>query len=156
MNVRFEYLYRDAGNFKRWGDVVFANPCETCLETITTMAHEVFLVDPAYFVASALGVPDLYFEPHIEALDHGWHEAFAFHFTDAPPNDFQERNIETFIEILTQHIAKINVNTLSPRRESPPSIMQASGFGLVKSNKSAVLADFSAASICQSVNERSA
>jgi len=26
MNVRFEYLYRDAGNFKNWGEIVFFNP----------------------------------------------------------------------------------------------------------------------------------
>jgi hypothetical protein len=25
MNIRFEYLYRDAGNFKKWGEVIFSN-----------------------------------------------------------------------------------------------------------------------------------
>ena len=26
MNLRMDYLYRDAGNYKNWGEVVFANP----------------------------------------------------------------------------------------------------------------------------------
>jgi len=25
MNIRFEYLYRDAGNFKNWGEIIFSN-----------------------------------------------------------------------------------------------------------------------------------
>lgn len=25
MNIRFEYLYRDHGNLKNWGEIVFSN-----------------------------------------------------------------------------------------------------------------------------------
>ena len=68
MNIRFEYLYRDAGNFKNWGEVVFANPRDVPVEAIASMADRA-LIDHSFFVASKVGVPDLYFAEHIDALD---------------------------------------------------------------------------------------
>ena len=71
MNVRFEYLYRDAGNFKSWGEVVFSNPHDVRADTIASMADQ-FLIDHAFFVAAKVDVPDLRFAEFIEVLDHGW------------------------------------------------------------------------------------
>ncbi len=99
MNVRFEYLYRDAGNFKNWGEVVFSNPRNINVDLVAAMAEKV-LIDHAYFVASKADVPDLHFAKHDEELDHGWHEVHAFQFTDDAPNDVQGRDIEGFIESL--------------------------------------------------------
>jgi hypothetical protein len=96
MNVRFEYLYRDAGNFKNWGEVVFTNPRHLSVRLVAEMAANV-LIDHAYFVASKAGVPDLHFAEHDEELDHGWHELHAFQSTDDDSNDPQGRNIEEFI-----------------------------------------------------------
>lgn len=99
MNVRFEYLYRDAGNFKSWGEVVFSNPRHISADFVVEMAENV-LIDHTYFVASKASVPELYFAKHDEELDHGWHEVHAFQSTDDDPNDPQERDIEEFIEAL--------------------------------------------------------
>lgn len=99
MNVRFEYLYRDAGNFKNWGEVVFSNPQNINADLVIAMTEKV-LIDQAYFVASMASVPDLYFVEYDTDLDHGWHELHAFQFTDEAPNDPQGRNIEEFIESL--------------------------------------------------------
>ena len=99
MNVRFEYLYRDAGNFKNWGEVVFSNPRNINVDLVAAMAEKV-LIDHAYFVASKAGVPDLHFTEHDEDLDHGWHEAHGFQPTDDSANDAQGRDIETFIASL--------------------------------------------------------
>ena len=96
MNIRFEYLYRDAGNFKNWGEVVFSNPRDIPASVAASMAEDV-LIDRAFFVASKAGVPDLHFSEYNEELDHGWHEVHAFLPTDEPSNDAQARNIEDFV-----------------------------------------------------------
>jgi hypothetical protein len=96
MNIRFEYLYRDGGNFKNWGEVVFFNPHNVGADVAMSMAKNV-LIDQAYFVARKARVPDLHFREHDEELDHGWHEAHAFQPTDDAANDAQSRSIEEFI-----------------------------------------------------------
>lgn len=99
MNVRFEYLYRDSGNFKNWGEVVFSNPRGVRADIISAIAAQV-LIDRTFFVAAIADVPDLHFAEHNEDLDHGWHETHAFRPTDEPPNDVRNRNIEEFVESL--------------------------------------------------------
>lgn len=99
MNIRFEYLYRDAGNFKNWGEVIFSNPSDLEAELILVMANKA-LIERAYFVANKVGVPDLYFPEHDDELDHGWHEAHSFQPTLKEPNDCQDRSIEEFLESL--------------------------------------------------------
>ena len=101
MNIRFEYLYRDAGNFKRWGEVVFANPRRMTVEAVAGVVDTV-LVDHCYFDASVAGVPDLHFPEHIDALDHGWHEVHEFVATSDAPNDAQSRTIEEFVTVLLE------------------------------------------------------
>jgi hypothetical protein len=99
MNIRFEYLYRDAGNFKNWGDLVFSNPRNIKADLVNSMAENV-LIDQAYFVASKADVPDLHFREYNEQLDHGWHEVQSFVSTEDTPNDPRGRSIEEFIESL--------------------------------------------------------
>lgn len=99
MNIRFEYLYRDAGNFKIWGRIVFLNPNGVPADVVASMADQV-LIDHTYFVAAKAAVPDLHFAEHIGDLDHDWHEVHAFRHTDEPPNDTRGRNIEEFVESL--------------------------------------------------------
>ncbi len=99
MNVRFEYLYRDSGNFKNWGEVVFSNPRGVPVNIVAAMAEQV-LIDRTFFVTAKADVPDLHFADHNEDLDHGWHETHAFLPTDEPPNDVRNRDIEEFVESL--------------------------------------------------------
>ena len=101
MNIRFEYLYRDAGNFKNWGEIIFSNSHHINTDLITAMAEEV-LIDGTYFVASKASVPDLHVETYDENLDHGWHELYSFQTTDKTPSDPQKRDIEEFIKSLQQ------------------------------------------------------
>lgn len=100
MNVRFEYLYRDAGNFKNWGEVVFANPRNLSADRVAAVVEKALHIDGLYFVASELNVPDLHFAERNEKLDHDWHEVHAFLATDDAPNDPQGRTFEEFIALL--------------------------------------------------------
>lgn len=99
MNIRFEYLYRDAGNFKNWGELVFSNPHNINVDIVTSTAENQ-LIEKSYFVASKASVPDLYFKEFNEQLDHGWHELHRFVISEETPNDPLGRNIEEFIKSL--------------------------------------------------------
>ena len=98
MNIRFEYLYRDAGNFKSWGELVFSNPHNINVNLVKSMAENI-LIDRAYFVASKAHIPDLHFKEYNEQLDHGWHELHTFVPTEEAPNDPLGRNIEELVTI---------------------------------------------------------
>ena len=99
MNIRFEYLYRDAGNFKSWGELVFSNPHNINVNLLKTMVENV-LIDQAYFVAFKADVPDLYFKEYNDQLDHSWHEFHAVAQTEEATNDPLGRNVEEFIKSL--------------------------------------------------------
>ena len=99
MNIRFEYLYRDAGNFKNWGQVIFSNPSNIGAEEVATKAVAL-LIDSTWFVATQADVPDLHFNDYNDQLDHGWHEVHGFELTDELPNDRESRTIEEFLESL--------------------------------------------------------
>lgn len=104
MNIQFEYLYRDAGNFKNWGKVVFSNPNGIAVNDVASIAEKA-LIDKTYFVASKVGVPDLRFAEYIPHLDHDWHEVYVFLPTNNLPSDPHSRNIEEFIVSLQQALS---------------------------------------------------
>ena len=94
MNIELEYLYRDCGNFKNFGKVVFANKRKLSAEEI----HEMLLstvMPEQFFRASDLGVPDLYFKdfPYDPELDHELHEYHKVSETKEPTDDATERDI---------------------------------------------------------------
>lgn len=66
MNTRFEYLYRDAANYKQFGEVI--------LSGILSMEELCpFLRDQSLFIPSKVGLPDL--QPKEWSTDdHIWHE----------------------------------------------------------------------------------
>jgi len=99
MNLRFEYLYRDAGNYKNWGDVVFLYS-GGCDASYLAQKVRTSLIDGEFFVAEKAGVPDLKFPIHVDSLDHEWHEFHAFIPTNEEPNDTHGRELHEFIECL--------------------------------------------------------
>lgn len=72
-NIRFSYLYRDAGNYKLYGQVVFVNPENIALEEIRNRINA-HLIDGEFFEAKKWGVPELKFENYLPELDHNWCE----------------------------------------------------------------------------------
>lgn len=100
MNIRFSYLYRDAGNFKNFGEVVFSNPNNLSLEESSAKIKQA-LLDEMFFDACTVGIPELFFDDYDEELDHDWHEFERLDIVDLPFTDSQERTIEDFISRLT-------------------------------------------------------
>jgi len=99
MNIRMEYLYRDAGNYKNWGDVVFSNPNGVPIQHAEKMVNEA-LIDHQYFLAKSVGVPDLHFPEFNTDLDHHFHEFYALVQTEDTPDDLQKRSIEQLADSL--------------------------------------------------------
>jgi hypothetical protein len=97
-NINFKYLYRDAGNYKKWGAVVFSNP--ECLTTseVTKALGENFLVD-GLFVAHQVHVPEVFFstEADVTGDDHCYHEFDAVEESSSAPTDKRDRSIGEFI-----------------------------------------------------------
>lgn len=109
MNVRFEYLYRDAGNFKRWGEVVFSNVGNIGRDTLAAISGQTLPLDSLYFLPDQIGVPRLHFDEQIANLDHEWHEIHCFELCDDMPNDLQARDIGVFIQSLFQYTASFGL-----------------------------------------------
>ena len=97
-NIKFSYLYRDAGNNKNFGFVIFANPGKLPTDQLkdTIVAR---LIDGEYFDHEAICVPDLYF-PIKNADDHSWHEFDNLETTTEKPTD--KRTIENFVVSFSQ------------------------------------------------------
>ena len=97
-NVKFNYLYRDAGNYKRWAEVIFSNPERLALEATTNALRGAFLQD-GLFIASQVRLPEAFFSTEGEATsdDHCFHEFDVAEITLEDPNDRHQRSIGEFI-----------------------------------------------------------
>jgi hypothetical protein len=73
MNIRFNYLYRDAGNYKQHGSVVFSNAHHRALREVEQSIRSA-LIDGEFFNASRWQLPDLSEQEWDDELDHDWHE----------------------------------------------------------------------------------
>ncbi len=81
-NIKFSYLYRDAGNYKNYGWVVFDNSTNLPLETIEANIKR-NLIDGRWFYAEAWQVPDLRFAD-TSHNDPTWHEFESVVYTSMP------------------------------------------------------------------------
>lgn len=90
-NTSFSYLYRDAGNYKQHGEVVFRGTFTPAQEKALKAALE----DGEFFNAKAVGVPEVFFDNCGED-DHGWHEFGGLSGTDSKPTD--KRKFTEFLD----------------------------------------------------------
>lgn len=72
-NIQLSYLYRDAGNYKKFGHVIFRNPENISIEEINRRIRAE-LTEGEFFDSEKWGLPALQFENYIPELDHQWHE----------------------------------------------------------------------------------
>ena len=99
MNVCFNYLYRDAGNYKNWGEVIFTNKTDIELNLLELQIRDI-LIDGEFFIAEKVDLKKLKFPEYIEELDHDWHEYYSVENTEEASNDRNKRDIVDFIEYL--------------------------------------------------------
>jgi hypothetical protein len=98
-NVKLTYLYRDASNYKAWGEVTFANPEGLSLEEIKKDLSVCF-IDEFFFVASQVGIPEVFLfnRYHFSEDDHFFHEFVSAEYATGQVTDSEGRSIEKFID----------------------------------------------------------
>jgi len=107
MYAILHYLYRDASNWKTFGEVAFPNPdCKTAEET--THLLRATLEGGEFFVAESLELPTLYHDrDDSEWADqaHGYHEFVSIEIV-AEPEPGIERDDRTIMEVLKTFLAE--------------------------------------------------
>lgn len=69
--IRFNYLYRDSGNYKKFGIKRFSNPEQLTVEEITQTLEQK-LIDHAYFYPEQVGIKKFKFHRYMD--DYSWYE----------------------------------------------------------------------------------
>lgn len=97
-NITFIYFYRDGGNYKKRGHVVFRNPDELSSDFITKALREAFMQD-GLFIAHQIRVPEsfLYIRGEASSDDHCYHEFDRVDLSPDTANDQRGRSIKQFI-----------------------------------------------------------
>jgi hypothetical protein len=95
-NIKFSYLYRDSGNYKTFGYVVFPNPEKLPRSEIETVL-KAKLIDEEFFDPRKLKLTRLVHAAFGDdpELDHSWNEFECIEETDEPASD--SRSIKAFL-----------------------------------------------------------
>ncbi|WP_345105079.1 hypothetical protein [Mucilaginibacter panaciglaebae] len=84
-NIKFSYLYRDSGNYKKHGSVVFTdNGASSLLDIESSIRFK--LIDELWFYANDWQVPTLFPDSFDPYNDPTWHEFESVKFTNEPAN----------------------------------------------------------------------
>ena len=105
-NIRFNYLYRDGSNFKKWASVVFSNPDNFSIDEIEDSLRNNCLPDQL-FIAHQIRVPQafLFVEYPLTVDDHCFHEFYSVEATSDAADDTFDRSILSFlVEVHTESI----------------------------------------------------
>jgi hypothetical protein len=86
MNIKFNYLYRDASNYKQFGFQIFSNPDNLSLPEIETRIRAT-LIDGEFFDPVKWGVPRLHFDGWDPEVDHEWNEFEGVEETEETPTN---------------------------------------------------------------------
>lgn len=98
-NIKFNYLYRDSGNFKKYGSVIFANPNNIDLSELETLIKSK-LIDETWFYAEEWGVPDVFTKMIDFRIDPTWHEFESAEYTTERAG--MEFKLPAFIDAMSQ------------------------------------------------------
>jgi len=96
-SIKFNYLYRDAANYKNLNSLIFNNPESVTLSTIQDLIKSKLIGD-SYFYADQWQVPDLHFGTWDNEFDHTFHEFESVEYTNEAADSV--RDLVSFINIL--------------------------------------------------------
>ena len=98
-NLSFQYLYRDASNYKLHGEAVFTNHTSLSLEEIEKRIRAC-LQDGEFFIARQVHIEERFFDALDDQDDHPWHEFAQVALTNDTlwdPDGIPERDITDFL-----------------------------------------------------------
>ncbi len=115
MNVRFNYLYRDAGNYKSWGAVIFRNPDGLPISEIESRLRKAFF-QYDLFIAGQIGVLEVFLYDKSDATEDDvcFHEFDSVEFTNEVPTDAMDRTAAEFLEVV-ELSSKMGWKAFDPR-----------------------------------------
>jgi hypothetical protein len=102
-NVEFSYLYRDGGNYKKFGRVVFSSPERLDARALERELRRLFW-EGNLFIASQIRVPEvfLYAGGKFSFDDHCYHEFDSLRATEDTCDDKHGRSISEFLAEVTR------------------------------------------------------
>ena len=98
-NLSFQYLYRDASNYKLHGETVFTNATGLSIEEVEKRIRAC-LQDGEFFIARQVHIEERLFDVLDNQDDHPWHEFAQVALTNGPlwdPDGIPERDITAFL-----------------------------------------------------------
>ncbi len=96
-DIKFSYLYRDASNYKNFGEIIFSNPTHLSIEILETIIKSK-LIDGQWFFANDWEIPELYFKDRNDELDHSFHEYLCISATNDKANS--ELSLINFLRLV--------------------------------------------------------
>ena len=96
-NIKFNYLYRDGGNYKKFHSVVFGSDECISIEELELLIKSK-LIDSEWFYAEQWKLPDLHFDTWENELDHTFHEFKSVEYCDEAATS--EISLREFINII--------------------------------------------------------
>jgi hypothetical protein len=100
-NIKFNYLYRDGANYKKYSNVIFSNHNNIDISLLETLIKSK-LIDETWFYADEWQLPELFLATWHHRLDPTWHEFECVEYTDEPAGEL------LFIEAFIALVAKTN------------------------------------------------
>ncbi len=98
-NLSFQYLYRDASNYKLHGEAVFTNQTGLSLKEIEKRIRAC-LQDGEFFIARQVHIEERFFDALDDQDDHPWHEFAQVALTNETlwdPDGIPERDVIAFL-----------------------------------------------------------
>jgi len=96
-NIKFNYLYRDSGNYKKFDSVIFANPDDVELSNLEALIKSK-LIDETWFYTGQWNLPEIFTDIVDFRVDPTWHEFENLEYSDVP-ND-HDIGLEEFMELV--------------------------------------------------------
>jgi hypothetical protein len=79
-NIKFNYLYCDCGNYKKYTSIVFSNPNNIELSELEKLIRSK-LIDGTWFYADDWKLPEIFLETFDYKIDPTWHEFESIEYT---------------------------------------------------------------------------
>ena len=93
-NIKFNYLYRCSGNYKKFISVIFSNPNEVPVSELEILIKSKLIWD-TWFYAEAWQLPEVFTDIVDFRVDPTWHEFECIEYTDEAAN--ATADLENFI-----------------------------------------------------------
>jgi hypothetical protein len=93
-NIKFNYLYRDGGNYKNYSSVIFDNPGNVDLSDLGALIKSK-LIFGEWFYVDEWKLPDLHFATWDNEIDHTFNEFENVEYTDEAAN--AEFSLDDFV-----------------------------------------------------------